>query len=137
MRNAIMQKNSVNCNVIYNHCQMQLCKQKLAIAIIHTKVVICNFCIQKLSQVWRNFPIFHLFLLKYRVCDYGGDRGSPSRAPHIEFFVPNLLKMISPPLFVMFTILSYWRVIEKKNKYHLKFLYNWIIHRALFVVENA
>ena len=42
--------NVVNCNS----------ETKLSIAKMHTKVVICNSCIQKISHLWRNFAIFTL-----------------------------------------------------------------------------
>ena len=42
-----------HCNNAYKICHLQL---------LHTKVVICYCCIQKLSQLWRNFAIFSIFI---------------------------------------------------------------------------
>ena len=46
---AISQTKVVNCNNAYKSCHLQL---------LHTKVVICYCCIQKLLPLWHHFAIF-------------------------------------------------------------------------------
>ena len=55
-------KNTEKVKLIYAYKQ-RWCLQKLSIAIMHTEVVICNFCIQKLSQLWGNFAIFWILII--------------------------------------------------------------------------
>ena len=46
---AISQTKVVNCNNAYKSCHLQL---------LHTKVVICYCCIQRLLPLWRHFAFF-------------------------------------------------------------------------------
>ena len=68
---AIFNKNIHNQNDAQKSGQLRYIK-KLSIALVQTKVINCNFankvvscnlCTQKLSQLRRNFAIFYLFLI--------------------------------------------------------------------------
>ena len=59
VNSAVMQPKGINFNSANKSCQLLWSRMQ-------TNVVICNLCIQKLSQLWRNFAIFSFCLEFYR-----------------------------------------------------------------------